>query len=152
MTQPTVDVENAGVVIREDYERVLKEIVAGGFCPFCEEHLFKHHRHPILVQNEHWLATKNAWPYKGSSIHILFIARTHLERMEDLSPSMWNGLHELYQKIVELYHIDGATLFMRSGNTRKTGASVNHLHAQMVVGGERREKPSPITALIGFKK
>ncbi len=74
-----VDIENAVVVPRNDYARVLRTIITNGFCPFCEKHLFKHHRQPLIYKSKYWLVTKNSWPYKGSRYHFLFIIRPHIE-------------------------------------------------------------------------
>lgn len=147
-----VDVKNAQVVPREDYTKTLEEIIAGGFCPFCEEHLFKHHRKPVLYENKHWLVTENSWPYMGSRFHFLFITKTHVETIEEALPAVWNDFWKLHRKIVEENKISGATLMIRSGDTKLTGASVNHLHAHLVMGGPRTENAKPIKALVGFKQ
>lgn len=147
-----VDAKNAEVVKRSDYIHTLNTIVAGGFCPFCEEHLFKHHRQPLLYKSKHWLVTKNSWPYKGSRFHILFIARKHVEKTEDAPPAAWADLQKLYRKLVKEKKIKGATLMIRSGDTKFTGASVNHLHAHLVVGSPRTKNTKPIKALVGFEK
>jgi diadenosine tetraphosphate (Ap4A) HIT family hydrolase len=147
-----VDTENALVVKRSEYTNTLKEIVVGGFCPFCEEHLFKHHRQPLIYKSRYWLVTKNAWPYKGSRFHFLFIARSHIETTEDMPSLMWADLQKLYRKLVQENNIRGATLMIRSGNTKITGASVNHLHAHIIVGVPRTKNTKPINALVGFKK
>lgn len=147
-----VDTKNATVARRGDYSDTLKKIVAGGFCPFCEEHVLKHHRHPILHRSKYWLVTKNAWPYEGSRFHFLFIARSHMEAIEDMSPSMWTELQKLYLKLVRKHTLGGATLLIRSGDTKITGGSVNHLHAHIVVGTSRNKNSKTIQALVGFKK
>lgn len=147
-----VDKKNAEVIKRGDYTRALDSIIAGGFCPFCEEHLFKHHRHPLIYKSRHWLVTKNAWPYKGSRFHFLFITRTHVETTEDISPMAWADLRKLYRKLVKENSIQGATLLVRSADTKFTGASINHLHAHLIVGGPRTRNAKPITALVGFEK
>lgn len=148
----TVDVGNALVVPRDDYEEVLRSIIVKGFCPFCEEHLFKHHRQPLLYRSKHWLVTKNSWPYKGTRYHFLFIPRTHVEATEDVSPAIWADLQKIYRKVIQENVIKGASLLIRSGNTNLTGASVNHLHAHLVVGSPRTKKSKPIKALVGFEK
>ena len=150
--QQRVDKENAQVVVRGDYVKTLDAIADGDFCPFCEEHLAKHHKHPILHKTEYWLLTHNAWPYGGSVFHLLFIARPHLEAIEAMPSEMVVDLHKLYQKVIAENAIMGGTLMIRSGNTAITGASVNHLHAHLIVGSPRTEKAKPITALIGFNK
>lgn len=148
----TVDVENAVVVPRDDYEQVLHSIITQGFCPFCEEHLFKHHRMPLEYKSRHWLVTKNSWPYKGSRHHFLFITRSHIEATENITPAVWSDLQKVYKKVVLDHKIKGASLLIRSGDTKVTGASVNHLHAHLVVGSPRTKNTKPIKALVGFSK
>lgn len=41
---------------------------------------------------------------------------------------------------------------IRSGDTKITGASVNHLHAHLIVGVQRTNKTRLVNALVGFKK
>ncbi len=149
-----VDVNNADVVPREgSYKETLEAIVAGGFCPFCEEHLLKHHTKPIWYTTKHWIVTENAWPYKGTRFHLLFIARSHVTRLEELSATAILDLHDIYRREVEERLITGATFMIRSGKTALTGATVNHLHVQVIVGNTPKTVTSkPIRALIGFKK
>lgn len=152
MSNGRVDAENANIVKREDYTRALTEIIAGGFCPFCEEHLFKHHARPILHKSEFWIITENAWPYEGALFHFLLISRIHIEKTESMPSLLWIDLLKMYQKIVEENDIAGATLMIRSGDTKITGASVNHLHAHIIIGSPRSADTEPICALVGFKK
>lgn len=147
-----VDVQNASIVKRTDYANTLTTIIAGGFCPFCEEHLAQHHQQPIVYKTPHWLVTKNNWPYTGTRFHYLFIARTHVERTEDLSHAAWADLQKVYRKLIRTHNLSGATLMIRSGDTKVTGASVNHLHAHLVVGTQRTKGTKRINALVGFKK
>lgn len=147
-----VDTKNAEIVKRSDYVNTLNAIVAGGFCPFCEEHLFKHHRKPIIYKSKHWIVTENSWPYKGSKLHFIFITKQHLEKTENVSFVVWNDLQKLYKKVIKKNNIKGATLMIRSGDTKYTGASVNHLHAHLIVGNPRTRKSKPIKALVAFKK
>lgn len=152
MEKKQVDVGNALVVPRDDYVETLEAIIAGGFCPFCEEHFFKHHRKPILYRTAHWLVTENSWPYDGTEFHILFIAIRHIERTDELSATEWLDLKDLHRKFVEENKIKGSTFFIREGDTSITGASVTHLHAHLVVGGPRTDTAEPIKALVGFRK
>lgn len=152
MTKKTVNVANSTIVPRNDYTQVLEAIVAADFCPFCEEHLFKHHQKPLLHRSRHWLVTENSWPYSGTNHHFLFIAREHVEATEELSPTAWADLQKIYRLVVERYELAGASLMIRSGDTKLTGASVNHLHAHLIVGGPRTKTAKPIKALVAFKK
>ena len=147
-----VDIGNSMVVPRSDYTKTLNAIITGGFCPFCEKHLFKHHSRPLIYKSKYWLVTENAWPYKGARFHFLFIAREHIEAIEDMSPALWTDLQKLYRKLVRENNIKGATLMIRSGATKFTGASVSHLHAQVISGSPRTKNTKPIKALVSFSK
>lgn len=147
-----VDAKNAAIMKRSDYAQTLDAIIAGGFCPFCEEHLFKHHQRPLIYKSKHWLVTENAWPYKGSRFHFLFITRSHVEATEDMPTAAWTDLQKLYKKLVRENDIKGATLMIRSGDTRFTGASVNHLHAHLITGSPRTKNTKSIKVPVSFKK
>ena len=105
-----------------------------------------------MYTSKYWLVTKNNWPYKGSKHHLLFITRDHIEATQDLSPAAWTDLQKLYKKVISEGAIKGATLMLRSGDTKITGATVNHLHAHLVVGSPRTKNTEPIRALVGFAK
>ncbi len=147
-----VDAENASIVKRDEYTHALKKIIADGLCPFCEEHLSTYHTQPILHRSKYWIITKNAWPYEGTKFHFLFIAVPHIESTEYIPPLMWTDLHKLYRTLIEKYSIRGASLLIRSGDTKLTGASVNHLHGHIISGSKRNKNSKRIETLVGFKK
>lgn len=124
----------------------MKKIEAEGFCPFCPEHLKKYHEPPILKEGAHWIVTPNMYPYENVSQQILFITKEHLTDSKDLSSDAWAELQELIQWTIKELDIDAATLLMRSGNMHKTGATVLHLHAQLVAG---KDADTPVVARIG---
>ncbi len=147
-----VDVQNASTRAGGDYARALAKIEADGICPFCEAHLPKHHKKPILFTNAHWIVTENAWPYEGTSHQFLLIHREHIESAEELPPGAWESLGSAYRRLVKEYRIAGAALILRTGKTDFTGASVAHLHAQLISGTRREADSELIRALVGFKR
>lgn len=151
MTKPTVDVSNAGVVPRGDYADILKRIVAEGHCPFCREHLLKHHTKPILAEGDHWLVTENFRPYDGVQHQFLLIAKTHVEHIEDLPVGAGEEMVAQFRFLSSKFGFTGASIVWRSGDTAMTGASVRHLHFQVIVGVPRSESTMPVNALVGFK-
>ena len=151
MSEKRVNIENAKVIPRPDYVAVLESIKQAGFCPFCKEHFEKHHTRPILFKNEHWFATENAWPYDGARHHFVIISLAHVENAETLPAEAWAALKDAYQYLVTTRTLAGATLLMRSGDTDFTGASVSHVHAQVISGGPRSDDVEHIKALLGFK-
>ena len=83
-----VDVQNASTRARGEYAQALAKIEESGICPFCEEHLPKHHGKPILFSNAHWIVTENAWPYEGTRHQFVLVARDHIESAEALPPGI----------------------------------------------------------------
>jgi len=146
-----VDVQNANTRVRSEYAQALAKIDEAGVCPFCEEHLENHHGKPILFSNAHWIVTENAWPYEGVRHQFVLIAREHIESAELLVPEAWGALGSAYRRLVADYQLKGATLLLRTGMTEFTGASVAHLHAQVISGGPRKKDSELLRALVGFK-
>lgn len=147
-----VDIGNSGVLPRDGYTDVLAQITKGGFCPFCTENLAIHHTKPVLFKNKSWLVTENAWPYEGTTRHFLLITLRHTEDAAKLTSQEWSDLGSAQRKLVKKYDLPASTLVIRSGDTKYTGASVRHLHAQLVVGSPRTASSTPITVLAGFGK
>ncbi len=145
-----VDIENSVIAKRAGYTEILKKIQREGLCPFCEENVIKYHPNPILFKNSHWIVTTNAWPYEGSKHHFLLISRKHIESAAEATPESWKSLGTAFKKICRDQKLTGESLFMRSGDSRMTGASVSHLHAQIVAGSVRNKNSAPILALMGF--
>ena len=148
----TVDVQNARTRARGDYAARLAQIEASGDCPFCQENLGKYHPKPIIFANEHWLVTENAWPYEGTRHQFVLICRRHIEAAEHLPAGGWEALGEAHRRLVAEYRLDGGTLLLRSGQTDFTGASVAHLHAQLICGSRRRAESELVRALVAFKQ
>lgn len=146
-----IDVKNS--VGRADYKKVLKKIKKDKVCPFCLENFLTYHTEPILRQSRHWLITKNFKPYTGSTTHLLFVYTTHIEHISKLTKEGWDDLLRQTRWVSKKFNLKGETFFMRYGDTRYTGASVNHLHAQLISGGTHSTKGNaPIKTVIGFGK
>lgn len=148
----SVNIKNAEIVKREAYVNVLKKITKEGMCPFCEKHLMKHHPNPIIFKGNHWLVTENGWPYEGTKQHFLLIPRKHIESIEQIKAESWSELQRHLRKLQKEYPFAGGTFFIRSGDVKYTGATVQHLHANVVVGKKRNKITDAIRVVIGFKK
>lgn len=116
----------------DEYRGVLEEIQSGKQCPFCPGQLHWH-KEPILKEVSDWLITKNSWPYKDTTHHLLLIGRAHHERFEELTPADWESIRQLIAWAVVEFKIPGGGFAMRFGETTHTGATVVHLHVHLIV-------------------
>lgn len=131
------------------YPDIIKKIREDGVCPFCPHHVTQYHKRPVIKDGAHWILTDNMYPYKGTQHHLLFIHKKHIERFSDISPAAWTELHALADFIVKKRKIKGGALAMRFGDTAYTGASVSHLHAQLISRGTTAKKQKPIVFRVG---
>ena len=127
------------------YAGVIQHISEQGICPFCPNHLHAHHKEPILDEGEHWLATPNMYPYEGAAHHLLLIHREHIENVSEMTDEAWLEVRAMMVALAKRLNIKGASLLMRYGETRFTGASVSHLHAQLVAGDGNPDTPAVVT-------
>jgi diadenosine tetraphosphate (Ap4A) HIT family hydrolase len=144
-----VNPENTQIRTDDRYGKVLDTIKQDGVCPFCPEHLKQYHTNPILKETDDWYLTTNLYPYKGARVHMLIISKSHRTHVSQLSSAAWNQLYELISYANEQYHIKGGTFIMRYGETRYTGASVAHLHAQLVASDPEASDYAPIMTRVG---
>ncbi len=116
------------------YTSVIAQISKNNVCPFCPDQLNTYHKKPIIKNGKFWLATENMYPYHGAKEHLLLIHKEHIESLSELDSVQWGELKQILDALIDERNIPGAALIMRSGQTAYTGATVNHLHAQLVSG------------------
>ena len=129
-TSKFVDIKNTRTL---EQRKIYEKIEAEGIDPFSEEHFKTHHPYPILFENKDWFVTHNAYPYKGMSLHLLLVHKKFITSIEQISPDGWKSFHELIQVITKKFNISSGSFFMRFGDTIKTGGTVTHLHAHIMV-------------------
>jgi len=134
----------------DDQKRVLKGIVEDDVCPFCQENLAKYHKNPIVIDGKHWLVTENQWPYDNAVLQILIIAKRHVETVSDLTAEEWHDWTNMLSDAVERYGITSGAVCMRFGNPIESGASVLHLHSQIIVSDPNAK--DPVRYKIGSRK
>ncbi|MFH2118666.1 MAG: HIT family protein [Candidatus Paceibacterota bacterium] len=131
-TGPTafVDIDNT----REPEQvKVMEQIVESGECPFCLATIKKYHRTPILKETDHWLLTRNAWPYDNTREHFLIILKPHKERLSELSSEEGADFFRLMAWAEQEFDLPGGGLAMRFGDTNYSAGTIKHLHVQLIV-------------------
>ncbi|MBP9781564.1 HIT family protein [Candidatus Woesebacteria bacterium] len=128
-TPKFVDFDNARY---EDQAAVMAQSEAAGVCPFCAENLGKFHQSPIEWEGEHWVVTKNGWPYTNTRVHLLAILKVHQESIDQLSDAAAAELFTALKWAVAKYEIPGGGLVVRFGDSNYSAGSVLHLHAHII--------------------
>ena len=136
---------------RKKYAAVLQKIKKDGVCPFCPEG-FIYHTRPILRSGKHWIVTENMNPYEGAKYHFLFVHKKHIESIEKMHHKALQELLGHIAWVKKNFKLKGASLFIRSGDMKYTGASVQHLHAHFISGGSVQKITNPILVTLGYKK
>jgi ATP adenylyltransferase len=114
---------------------LMQKIIADGVCPFCAEHFKKYHPKPILKETDYWFFTENMSPYAGTKYHFIFVYKpAHIKTPGELPPEALVDLHKLLDTAIAEYKIIGGSFFMRFGDYKYNGSSVEHLHAHLLMG------------------
>jgi len=116
----------------KEYKKILEKIIKTNKCPFCPDN-FKYHKKPILKKYQGWLATTNSWPYKNTQYHFVLIPLKHKVNFSDLNDKDFQAVKYLVNWLIKKYKLKGAGLALRFGEQKYTGATVRHLHFQLIV-------------------
>lgn len=112
----------------------MKQLQRDNVCAFCPEHFDNFHDNPIEIKTDHWLVTKNDYPYEHTSLHLLVIPAEHVTTVSELSPAAKADYLDVIAKIEKHFKLTTYGVAMRSGDFRYNGGSVRHLHAHLLVG------------------
>ena len=124
-----VDYDNARY---DDQLKVMQKSESDGVCPFCLSEIKQYHKEPIEWEGQHWILTKNGWPYVNTKSHLLVILKVHREDITSLTDSEAAELFWALSWAIKKYQIPGGALAFRFGDTEYSAASVNHLHAHII--------------------
>lgn len=134
MNKSGLDLKNAR---KDEQIAVMKKIISDGVCPFCHDFVAKekpaYHPNPVLIETDFWVVTRNAWPYEHTKEHLVIIIKRHILMPEEMEEEEISDLWNIVKKIKQSLGITHSTFLMRSDSTGMTGATVQHLHAQLVV-------------------
>lgn len=129
---------------------LMQKIIDDGVCPFCAKHFKKYHPKPVLKETDFWFFTENMSPYKGTKCHFIFVYKpSHVTKPSDVAPEALADLFALVNWAVDGYKIPGGSFFMRFGDTRYTGSSVEHLHAHLLMGDNDAPDHEPVRVKLG---
>lgn len=133
---------------------LMKKIDKDGLCPFCEEYFKKYHPKEILKETNWWMVSENMSPYEGTQLHLLIVYKRHAVMPSEIKKEAYKELKEIFSWAEDHYGLSAGSFFMRFGDTRYTGGSVNHAHVQFLLGSAKSddEKKSKLKIKLGYKK
>ena len=138
----------------EEQKKLMAQIESDGVCPFCSEHFRRYHPKPILKESDFWFVTENMSPYEGTKIHLIFVYKKHVTLTSEIEPEATKDLFELISWAEKKYRMVGGSFFVRFGKSEITGGSVDHFHAQLIVGNAKGtdKKYDKLKVKLGYKK
>jgi diadenosine tetraphosphate (Ap4A) HIT family hydrolase len=128
----------------DEQRQVMQNIEKNQECPFCPENLSKYHKKEIVKRGKFWVLTYNQWPYKYTDIHLLAIATYHAEKLSELKEGAFDELQELMVWAERKYNIVTGGFAMRFGDVSSNGATVDHLHAHLIVPSKDKPKDEKV--------
>ena len=117
----------------EEYKNKLLEIEKEGVDPFSKEYLTKFDKKEIVLETNHWFVFQNQHPYKGVDYQFVIVVQEYKEHFSELTTEEKIDLYSVADMLCNGFFLDGGALTMRFGNTKKSGATVTRLHAQLIV-------------------
>ncbi len=157
ITEDKVEVGNA---YSPEYAKILTSINETGECPapFCKDE-GNGHKHPLEMSFVYWKVTRNSFNYQNAEHAFLIVLNRHEEDFFNVTREEWEDLRFVIRTLVYHFKIPGYTLVWRMGEKSHTGASVSHLHAHLICGSEKPDKPVAeipeselIRVLVAFAK
>ena len=137
----------------DEQKELMKKIEHDGVCPFCVAHFREYHPKPIIKETDSWFFTENMSPYEGTTQHFLFVYKpAHVTSPSEITRESSAELFELIQWAIREYNIVGGSFFMRFGEGGYNGSSVEHLHAQLIVGEKMGSDTEGLKVKLGYKK
>lgn len=132
---------------RAGYLDELESIGRANFCPFCPGYLDTRPEEEKLVLHRvgGWLIKFNKYPHPNSARypdhtageqargHFVLVGDKHKTEVTQLDGEDWRDISELLAWVHKEFAIKGCGVTMRSGETKYTGATVQHLHLQLYV-------------------
>ena len=116
----------------EEYRKKLQQIAEQGIDPFAKNHLRDFDSKEIILETKHWFVFNNQHAYADTKYQLVIVAQEYKEIFSELTNEEKLDLFAVAEKLCERFSIDGGGITMRFGNTKKSGATVKRLHAQII--------------------
>lgn len=120
-------------------------------CFFCHKHFKNERPGATEFETKYWYVTKNKYPYKHTKLHLLFVAKEHVNSVAGLSPAARKDIGEVIAEIEKRYKLTSYGQFMRAGDFRYNGGTVFHLHGHVIVADHQHPEFQKIKVKLGSR-
>ena len=121
----------------------MQELSEEGICAFCPENIDRAEG-KVLFFTDHWMVKENGFPYEHTKLHLLLVPKVHAATVSALPKDSQAEFLSVVAQCEKLYKLDSYALGMRSGDMRRNGGSVEHIHAHLIVGDTDDPKHEPV--------
>nr|AIA11422.1 Unknown Function [uncultured bacterium] len=101
----------------------MKDLAARGVCAFCWENFDAEHREPIELKTDHWIVSKNDYPYDNTKLHLLLVPQEHVATFSELSEAARHDFTDTVVGVEKQWDLKHYAVGMRSGDMRHTGGT-----------------------------
>jgi diadenosine tetraphosphate (Ap4A) HIT family hydrolase len=122
----------------------MQQLIEREICAFCEEHFEEYHDNPIEFQTDHWIVSKNDYPYKRTSLHLLVVSKKHAMTFGEMSAEARADFMEAVAEIEARWKLPSYAIGIRVGDPARNGGTVEHIHAHVVVGSTDDPEHEPV--------
>lgn len=133
----------------------MRRLAKEGVCFFCGDKYVEMGGAPAVRKAAHWYVRKNDYPYEGTVHHYLVASNKHITKVTQIRPAAWTELLKIFGWLEKKLKVSGEGIFVRSGDLRYTGATLDHLHFHFLVGGKKKKNgkiEDNILVTLGHKK
>lgn len=130
MNNKYVEIRNArGQAMIEKWQRIINDNID----PFDPKYIKEYIGGNIILDSDHWYAFQNDHPYPETQYQFVIPTKKFFTTFSEVPGNVSLDLDHICQKLAEKYNINGGARFQRFGDPLISGASVIHLHAQLIV-------------------
>jgi diadenosine tetraphosphate (Ap4A) HIT family hydrolase len=127
-----------------DQAAEMRRLDAAGICLFCPDGLARHPPERIVLRTRHWTALLNDFPYPGTRLHLMLVPRQHASDLTGLPAAAQLNFWQALAAVVRDHQLTYYGLGVRNGDCRYTGATIEHVHAHLLVGDPDPASAGPI--------
>ncbi|HTH93403.1 MAG TPA: hypothetical protein VL576_02920 [Candidatus Paceibacterota bacterium] len=105
-----------------------------GIDPFDKKYLYdpEFEVKNVLYETDFWIVFTNQHKYQKTKHQFVFVSQEYVETLWELPAEAHADLIGLFKKITQEYNIKGGGITTRFGDPEKSGATVKHLHLQLI--------------------